>query len=87
MSDFDDFIGTIDEDDSIQIVEELSEEETPVVKNKNKKAKKAVKKNTNGDMDNSFTFSIEGGGSAKGGNMDWDFTTTREILKAQVSFV
>ncbi|CAM0135987.1 nucleolar DEAD-box protein required for synthesis of 60S ribosomal subunit [Umbelopsis sp. WA50703] len=83
MSDFDDFIGTIDEDDSIQIVEELSEEETPVVKNKNKKAKKAVKKNTNGDMDNSFTFSIEGGGSAKGGNMDWDFTTTREILKAQ----
>lgn len=84
MSDFDDFIGTID--DNVQIVEELSEEEAPVVKNKNKKAKKAVKKNTNGDMDNSFSFSIEGGGSVKGGNMDWDFTTTREILKAQVSF-
>ncbi|KAJ2956604.1 hypothetical protein NQZ79_g7560 [Umbelopsis isabellina] len=81
MSDFDDFIGTID--DNVQIVEELSEEEAPVVKNKNKKAKKAVKKNTNGDMDNSFSFSIEGGGSVKGGNMDWDFTTTREILKAQ----
>ncbi|KAG2179215.1 hypothetical protein INT43_002065 [Umbelopsis isabellina] len=81
MSDFDDFIGTID--DNVQIVEELSEEEAPVVKNKNKKAKKAVKKNTNGDMDNSFSFSIEGGGAMKGGNMDWDFTTTREILKAQ----
>lgn len=81
MSDFDDFIGTID--DNVQIVEELSEEEAPVVKNKNKKAKKAVKKNTKSDMDNSFSFSIEGGGAAKGGNMDWDFTTTREILKAQ----
>jgi hypothetical protein len=88
MSGFDDdFIRTIDEDDNFQIAEELSEDEIAVNNKKQKTSKKAkaAKKNAKKeDMDNDFSFSIEGGGSYKNNNMDWDFSTTREKLKAQV---
>lgn len=86
MSGFDDdFIRTIDEDDNVQIAEELSEEEIVVNNKKRKGSKKAAKKTSQKeDMDNSFSFSIEGGGNYKQNNMDWDFSTTREKLKAQV---
>ncbi|KAH8552582.1 P-loop containing nucleoside triphosphate hydrolase protein [Umbelopsis sp. PMI_123] len=85
MSGFDDdFIHTIDEDDNVQIAEGLSEEEVATNSKKRKISKKAAKKNvTSDDMDNSFTFNIEGGGSYKNNSMDWDFSTTREKLKAQ----
>ncbi|GAB5590860.1 nucleolar DEAD-box protein required for synthesis of 60S ribosomal subunit [Umbelopsis nana] len=85
MSGFDDdFIRTIDEDDNVQIAEELSEEEIVVNNKKRKGSKKAAKKTSQKeDMDNSFSFSIEGGGNYKQNNMDWDFSTTREKLKAQ----
>ncbi|KAI8582403.1 hypothetical protein K450DRAFT_227013 [Umbelopsis ramanniana AG] len=86
MSGFDDdFIHTIDEDDNVQVIEELSEEEVAVTTNKKRKvSKKAAKKNaTKEDMDNSFTFNIEGGGAYKNNTMDWDFATTREKLKAE----
>jgi hypothetical protein len=87
MSGFDDdFIHTIDEDDSVQVIEELSEEEAVTTTNKKRKvSKKAVKKNAlKEDMDNTFTFNIEGGGTYKNNTMDWDFATTREKLKAEV---
>ncbi|CAO3689206.1 unnamed protein product [Umbelopsis vinacea] len=87
MSGFDDdFIRTIDEDDNFQIAEELSEDEIAVNNKKQKTSKKAkaAKKNAKKeDMDSDFSFSIEGGGSYKNNNMDWDFSTTREKLKAQ----
>lgn len=86
MSGFDDdFIHTIDEDDNVQVIEELSEEEVVITNKKRKVSKKAAKKNaTKEDMDDSFTFNIEGGGAYKNNTMDWDFATTREKLKAQV---
>ncbi|KAI7863059.1 hypothetical protein BDF14DRAFT_1847429 [Spinellus fusiger] len=81
----DDFVMTIEDDDTtINIVEEVEEEVIEEVESKPKKKnekKRARKEQAPTDFDAGFTFAYDGGGSV-GPVHAWDFSAARSMLKA-----